>query len=112
MEKNLNRANFCAELSNLGIFSLPEQEETLVKMFKVLLTQSTNNDIRSTVALEVDTMAKEQAISGRFLMGIKRSGKFKARGSIDGMSSPLTPAERHYSLKSLGMAGAVQYCQA
>ena len=131
MEKNLNWANFCAELSNLSIFSLPEQKQKLDKMFRVLLTQSTNNDIRSTslevaeqlassalkdmswkkaldspqrdqvldalhnginslcktiltnVETDVDyTMAKEQAISGQFLMDIKR--KFKARRSIDG----------------------------
>jgi hypothetical protein len=49
MEKNLSRASFCAELSNLNILCLPDQEQKLDNMVKVLLTQSTSSD--STVAL-------------------------------------------------------------
>ena len=142
MEKNLHRASFCAELSNVNVLNETAQVEKIDNMFKVLTAQTKGSD--STVALEVaaelassaqkdmswkkalaspqrdlvlkalhnevDSLcktiltevkpddvdfatAKEQAISGRFLLDIKRSGKYKARGVKQGFKEDKSTAD-------------------
>jgi len=68
MEKNLHRASFCAELSNVNVLNETAQVEKIDNMFKVLTAQTKGSD--STVALEV---AAELASSAQKDMSWKKA---------------------------------------